>query len=54
MFLIFASCCGEKCSQQAKSYAPFGFLLRRKDYDNLMRLMIEYLSLKVQGCDENL
>jgi hypothetical protein len=46
-FLIFASYCGEECSQQAKSYAPLGFLLCRKDYDNLLRLMIEYLSLKV-------
>jgi hypothetical protein len=30
-FFIFASYCGEECSQQARSYAPLGFSLSRKN-----------------------
>lgn len=37
-----------------KVFASLGFMLCKKDYDNLLKLIIECLRLEAKGCDESL
>ncbi len=37
-----------------KVFASLRFMLCRKDYDNLLKLIIECLRLEAKGCDESL